>query len=313
VPRVHLVLAVCVGLSAGSAAATSPCNAASALTAASAAGDADAAARAFALLGADVGQMQADDPCLAPVETALVAYATEAHRYAQKFKKRTDYDAADARYTVLRRLPRTPSRTRHDFFHAELLQDLGRLAEADVLYKAVVDADPRGEYARTSAYNRVLGVDMQLRGRRPPSFVKGVMERQPSGESTPVAGPLRVVLERTMMTVCDDYIAAIGPHVGEGDRPAQEELRVVQLQAAMVRLSPGQTGGEPRLRELSVRWPDSNQGKRAALLLLERLWTTNRRDEFVAELERVSSSVQAGDSVFDEEIKAWWKKLGERP
>ena len=95
----------------------------------------------------------------AVAENRMRELVTDYHRFAQKFKKYDDYDAAANIYDqYLQAFPDSENAYRLNFFYAELLWDLGKWREAAKQYDAVVKRDPKGEYTRTCAFNAVLAL-----------------------------------------------------------------------------------------------------------------------------------------------------------
>ncbi len=210
----------------------------------------------------------------AVAESRMRELVTDYHRYAQKFKKYDDYDAAANIYDqYLKAFPDSDNAYRLSFFYAELLWDLGKWRDAAKQYDSVVKRDAKGEYTRTCAFNAVLAWEKIVNGVKPPDISKDGklmgadsctpedVEKKKKGCADQKAGDLKadasksVKLEKldkskkgtnkydqipipadevALAAACDAYVAVVPQTDIDKDAKLKEELQVVKFKAAYI-------------------------------------------------------------------------------
>jgi TolA-binding protein len=242
-------------------------------------------------------------------ESRMRELVTDYHRYAQKFKKYDDYDAAANIYDqYLKAFPDSENAYRLNFFYAELLYDLGKWKEAAGQYDAVVKRDPKGEFTRTSAYNAVLAWEKVVNKIPPPdvskdgklvnaeSCTEDDIKNKKKGCADKKAGDLKdtnkkLTLESlkgkdkksnkydpqpipedevALAAACDAYVAVVPDKESATDAKLREELQVVKFKAAYIYQSRYHFDeAAKRYGELIDRWPESEYARKGADQILD--------------------------------------------
>ena len=96
-------------------------------------------------------------------ETTLRNHVLQLHQTAQNTRAEYTQRAAAAAYNqYLKYFPDSPQTNEMQFFHAELLFDMGRYEEAARLYNWVADRDPKGPYRDKAVVNSLLALEKDL-------------------------------------------------------------------------------------------------------------------------------------------------------
>lgn len=243
----------------------------------------DAHAAWIADVGVDFLQAHRGDPCADSLAKLLLVVVTDHHRYAQKFRKLTDYEQALAFYDRVLVLPiSADDHYRLSFFRAELLYDLGRWDLAHAGYNSVVKERPDGEYNFVCAYNSVLTAEHLVSCRPPTVFVKGVMSTASAPQSGTCAPKPALrhdelsAAEQALVQSCQTYIA-LADRLPSNDRKRMEELTSVIFKAAYVYSAHDRVEGVALFQDLMTRFPQTETAARGAGELLDLLWRIDRK------------------------------------
>jgi hypothetical protein len=148
--------------------------------------------------------------CLKDLTDVVRALTAARHRHFNKFRPADDAGVFTVElYDQLLRLPHTTDeRARLSFFRAEMLWNIGHFRDAEAGYRRVLELAPAGEYARTSAYDRVLAAQAHLKKR--PSPNQELRDRREEGQRRhPLPPPPRDT------PVCDTFSTHCFPAVSE--------------------------------------------------------------------------------------------------
>ncbi len=103
---------------------------------------------------ADVARLQ---------ETTLRNHVLQLHQTAQNSRAKFSQEAAHGAYLLYsKHFPDSAQVGEMHFFHAELLFDMGKFAEAARFYSAAADRDPKGQYREKAMLNAVLSYEKAL-------------------------------------------------------------------------------------------------------------------------------------------------------
>lgn len=144
-------------------------------------------------------------------ETTMRNHVLQLHQTAQNSRAQFSQEAAHGAYMqYVKHFPETDQIGEMQFFHAELLFDMGKFADAAKLYLFAADRDTKGTYREKAMLNAVLALEKDL-----PSANEIDSKRGKSLESIPF-DPEVAAFERA----ASKYIAAFpkGEKVGDIER-----------------------------------------------------------------------------------------------
>lgn len=153
-------------------------------------------------LVADVARLQ---------ETTLRNHVLQLHQTAQNSRAKFSQESAHGAYILYsKHFPDSPQVSEMQFFHAELLFDMQKYAEAARLYAFAADHDLKGQYKEKALLNAVLAFEKEL-----PSAAEIDAKRGKTMEQIPFDPPVEQ-FERASVK----YIAAFprGEKVGDIER-----------------------------------------------------------------------------------------------
>lgn len=144
-------------------------------------------------------------------ETTLRNHVLQLHQTAQNSRAKFSQESAHSAYLLYsKHFPDSPQVSEMQFFHAELLFDMQRFAEAARLYAFAADNDLKGQYKEKALLNAVLAFEKEL-----PSAQEIDAKRGKTLEKIPFDPPVEQ-FERAAVR----YIAAVprGEKVGDIER-----------------------------------------------------------------------------------------------
>jgi hypothetical protein len=165
------------------------------------------------IINTTITQALPDHRCLKDLTDVVRTLTAARHRHFGKFRPVDNAGVFTVElYDQLLRLPHTTDkRARLTLFRAELLWDIGHFRDAEAGYRRVTELAPAGEYARLSAFNRVLAAQATMEKR--PSPNQEMRDRREEEQRHPRRGPLPPPPRDT--PVCDTVSTHCFPAVSE--------------------------------------------------------------------------------------------------
>ena len=226
-------------------------------------------------------------------ESALRDLVQDYHQEAVKTKSAATYRIARDMYRqYLEAYPEAEAATRLRFYYAEILWSLEEWEAAAEQYGKVAEADPKGEFARKSAYDAILAlekVDAQAKGKLASAKLADdarVDERRAKGEAN-VAAEMPAAsaapeslseIERKLAVACDRYLS-----VAKG---AQDEVAVRYKGAYLFYAHRQDEEASRRFTEIVAGWPADPWARKAADLALDILDRGQKWEELVRLAEK---------------------------